>query len=90
MTRNPYPQRTAIAAALLAFAFTLTQPILAAGNPKSATPSATDTQVRDSQAAKGKDRPDCKKIYQWVHRGAPGKGTDPYKLVRVECPTSRA
>jgi len=90
MIRIPFPQRAAIAAALLAFAFTLARPILAAEDPKPATPAATEAQQRDSRNAKSEDRADCKKIHHWVHRGAPGKSIDTYKLVRVECPTPRA
>lgn len=81
--------RAALAAASLAFTFALAPMIVSAENPKTQTPAATTPQERESQDAT-KDRPDCKKIYQRVHRGHPGKGTDQLKLVRVECPTPRA
>lgn len=82
--------RAALAAASVAFTFALAPMIVSAENPKTQTPAATTPQERESPDAKKEDRPDCKKIYQHVHRGHPGKGTDQLKLVRVECPTPRA
>lgn len=82
--------RAALAASYLAFTFALAPAIVAAENPKAQTPAATTPQERESPDATKEDRPDCKKVYQRVHRGHPDKGTDQLKLVRVECPTPRA
>lgn len=90
MTRIPFSQRAAITAAMLALAFTLTRPIIAAEDPKPARPSATEAQKRDLQDARSEDRADCKKVYKWVRRGHPTKGIVVRRLVRVECPTPRA
>lgn len=89
MNRIPFSQRAAIAVAMLVLAFTVTSPISAAEDPKLSKPSPTEAQERDSQDAKSKDRAECRRIYQRVHRGAPGKGIAGRKVVRVECPAPR-
>lgn len=89
MNRIPLSQRAAISVATLVLAFTVASPISAAEDPKLSTPSPTEAQKGDSQEASSKDRAGCRKIYQRVHRGAPGKGIAGRKVVRVECPAPR-
>lgn len=87
MTKTPAMLRAAFAGATLTLLFTL--PVLADEPPKSSTPATQAPTERDSHDAAAKERADCKKIYRLVHRGAPGKGTEVRKLVRVECPVER-
>jgi hypothetical protein len=90
MTTSHFTLRAALAVAALALSFTVVESINAAENPKSSTPAATAPQERKLQDPVNKDQRNCKKTYQLVHRGHPAKGTDKFKLVRVECPTPRA